>query len=51
VLASLDAMQSALRARDDKDADSRGQIAAIGKAQAVIEFDLEGKVLSANETS
>ena len=48
VLASLDAMQSALRARDDKDADSRGQIAAIGKAQAVIEFDLEGKVLAAN---
>jgi methyl-accepting chemotaxis protein len=48
VLASLDAMQSALRARDDRDADSRGQIAAIGKAQAVIEFDLEGKILSAN---
>jgi methyl-accepting chemotaxis protein len=49
VLVSLDAMQSALRARDDKDADSRGQIAAIGKAQAVIEFDLEGKVLAANK--
>jgi len=28
VLASLDTMQSALRERDDKDADSRGQIAA-----------------------
>lgn len=51
VLASLDVMQSALRARDDKDADSRGQIAAIGKAQAVIEFDLDGKVLAANGNS
>ena len=30
LLGSLDAMQSALRARDEKDADSRGQIAAIG---------------------
>jgi PAS domain S-box-containing protein len=49
VLASLDAMQTALRERDDRDADSRGQIAAIGKAQAVIEFDLDGKVLAANE--
>jgi methyl-accepting chemotaxis protein len=48
-LAALDAMQTALRERDDRDADSRGQIAAIGKAQAVVEFDLEGQVLAAND--
>ena len=30
-------------------ADFEGQIAAIGKAQAVIEFGLDGKVLTANE--
>ncbi|HEY0330886.1 MAG TPA: PAS domain S-box protein [Rhodopseudomonas sp.] len=30
-------------------ADFEGQIAAIGKAQAVIEFGLDGKVLAANE--
>lgn len=30
-------------------ADFEGQLAAISKAQAVIEFDLNGKVLSANE--
>ncbi len=30
-------------------ADMSGQIAAIGKAQAVIEFGLDGKVLTANE--
>jgi methyl-accepting chemotaxis protein len=49
LLGSLDAMQGALRARDEKDADSRGQIAAIGRAQAVIEFDMKGIVLEANE--
>ena len=49
LLDSLDAMQTALRARDEKDADSRGQIAAIGRAQAVIEFDMSGKVLAVNE--
>ena len=27
----------------------RGQIAAIGKSQAVIEFGLDGKILTANE--
>ena len=31
-----------------KDADYEGQIAAIGKAQAVIEFALDGKILDAN---
>jgi methyl-accepting chemotaxis protein len=32
-----------------RNADFEGQIAAIGKAQAVIEFNLEGNVLTANE--
>jgi methyl-accepting chemotaxis protein len=32
-----------------RNADYRGQIAAIGKAQAVIEFALDGTVLNANE--
>ena len=49
LLGSLDVMQSALRARDEKDADYRGQIAAIGRAQAVIEFDMDGTVREANE--
>src|SRR3954462_12002187 len=30
-------------------ADLQGQIAAIGKAQAVIEFNLDGTILTANE--
>ncbi len=49
LLSSLDEMQSALRARDQKDADSRGQIAAINRAQAVIEMDLDGKILDIND--
>ncbi|MGQ0621046.1 MAG: methyl-accepting chemotaxis protein [Panacagrimonas sp.] len=32
-----------------KEADYAGQLAAIGKAQAVIEFSLDGKILAANE--
>ena len=36
-------------ARKLKDADYRGQIAAIGKSQAVIEFQLDGTILTANE--
>ncbi len=32
-----------------KAADAAGQIAAIGKSQAVIEFDMDGKVVTANE--
>ena len=32
-----------------KNEDYRGQLEAIGKSQAVIEFDLEGKILTANE--
>jgi len=49
LLGSLEVMQSALRARDEKDADSRGQIAAIGRSQAVIEFDMNGTVREVNE--
>ena len=37
------------RLQEARDADFRGQIAAIDKAQAVIEFDLDGTVISANE--
>jgi len=32
-----------------KSADYEGQLAAIGKAQAVIEFSMDGKILTANE--
>ena len=32
-----------------RDADFEGQLAAIGKSQAVIEFTLDGKIISANE--
>jgi methyl-accepting chemotaxis protein len=49
LLGSLEVMQGALRVRDGRDADYRGQIAAIGTSQAVIAFDMEGKVLEANE--
>jgi PAS domain S-box-containing protein len=49
LLATLDAMQGALRARDEKDADYRGQIAAIDRAQAVAEFDMDGTVREINE--
>ncbi|MCV6901116.1 MAG: methyl-accepting chemotaxis protein [Achromobacter xylosoxidans] len=37
------------RKRDTRNADLYGQIAAIHKAQAVIEFDLDGHVLMANQ--
>jgi methyl-accepting chemotaxis protein len=42
-------MQASLRARDEKDADFRGQIAAIGASQAVIEFNLDGTIREAND--
>ena len=32
-----------------RDADTRGQIEAIGKSQAVIEFNLDGTIITANE--
>ena len=34
--------------RVERDADHAGQVAAIGRSQAVIEFDLDGVILSAN---
>ena len=49
LLNTLEAMQSALRARDEKDADSRGQIAAIGRSQAVTEFELDGTIREVND--
>ena len=49
LLSSLHEMQNALRARDARDADYRGQIAAIHRAQAVFELDLDGKVLDIND--
>ena len=48
LLNSLAGMQTALRARDEKDADFRGQIAAIHRSQAVIEFGLDGTILAVN---
>ena len=38
-----------ITARRQRDADYRGQIEAISKSQAVIEFDLDGNILSAND--
>ena len=35
--------------RKIRDADTRGQIEAIGKSQAVIEFNLDGTIITANE--
>jgi methyl-accepting chemotaxis protein len=49
LLSSLDSMQNALRERDERDADYRGQIAAIGKSQSVAEFGMDGRILNANE--
>ena len=40
---------SDITAQKQKNADYEGQITAINKSQAVIEFDLEGTVLNANE--
>jgi len=49
LMGSLEAMQVALKARDEKDADYRGQIAAIDRSQAVVEFDMNGTVRAVNE--
>src|SRR5262249_20420788 len=38
-----------ITARKIKDADYQGQMAAVGKSQAVIEFNLDGTILNANE--
>ncbi|MDY6975444.1 MAG: PAS domain S-box protein [Pseudomonadota bacterium] len=40
---------SDITAQKQKNADYEGQITAINKSQAVIEFDLEGNILNANE--
>jgi PAS domain S-box-containing protein len=53
LLAGLDDMQSKMRAQLATErkmaAESKGQLTAIGRAQAVIEFQLDGTVLTANE--
>jgi methyl-accepting chemotaxis protein len=49
LLSSLNDMQVALKARDEKDADSRGQIGAINRAQAVVECDMDGVVRAIND--
>jgi methyl-accepting chemotaxis protein len=49
LLTGLAAIQVSLRERAAKDADLRGQIAAIETSQAVISFGLDGTILSANE--
>jgi PAS domain S-box-containing protein len=49
LLEALDAMQAELGRRDAKDADFRGQIAAIHRAQAVIEFDMDGTIRDVND--
>jgi hypothetical protein len=43
LLSSLDSMQNALREREERDADYRGQILAIGKSQTVAEFGMDGR--------
>jgi methyl-accepting chemotaxis protein len=49
VLGALKATQQTLLDSSIKAADYQGQIAAIGKAQAVIEFELDGTVRTAND--
>ncbi len=40
---------TALRAQENLNADFRGQIASISKSQAVIEFELDGRIRTANQ--
>ncbi|MBP3958900.1 HAMP domain-containing protein [Gemmata sp. G18] len=47
--AALNTAIDTLRAARGRDADFAGQIAAVSKAQAVIEFKLDGTIVSANE--
>ena len=49
LLGDMRTMLGQLRDREVADADSRGQIAAISRGQAVIEFKLDGTVLTAND--
>ena len=46
---SLNRMLDALAEAEERDADNRGQIAAISATQAVIEFDLDGNIITAND--
>ncbi|MBK8118937.1 MAG: PAS domain S-box protein [Sulfuritalea sp.] len=45
----LGALAKALSALQSKGVNTSGQLAAIGKAQAVIEFGLDGKIITAND--
>ncbi len=49
VVAALKTTQQALREAAEAASDYRGQIAAISKAQAVVELDLNGNIRTANE--
>ena len=49
LLTKLNGMQTQLRERAVAAADHEGQLAAISKAQAVIEFKLDGTILTAND--
>jgi methyl-accepting chemotaxis protein len=46
---ALNSMLTSMMDFEEQAADSEGQIAAIGKAQAVIEFNLDGTVVTAND--
>ena len=49
VLSALKTMQDALLQNELNATKAKGQIAAIGKSQAVIEFDMDGTILAAND--
>ncbi len=49
MLSALKVMQDALRENELNVADARGQIAAIGKVQAVAELNMDGTVRAAND--
>lgn len=46
---SLNAMLDSLKEFESQASDYEGQLAAISKSQAVIEFDMDGTILSAND--
>ncbi|MFO0690616.1 MAG: methyl-accepting chemotaxis protein [Myxococcota bacterium] len=48
-LNALDQMRQKLAEAEALNADAKGQIAAIGRSQAVIEFELDGTIRTANE--
>lgn len=49
VLASLQAMQQVLREAAARAADCAAQVAAIGRSQAVLEFEVDGTIRAAND--